>query len=515
MSASPHRPPGETPISAPQAYDVVIRGGTVYDGTGAPAGAADVGLRGARIVEVGAITGRGAMDLDARGLAVTPGFIDAHSHDDFAVLLEPPMPFKVLQGVTTVVVGNCGSGVVPFEAGLARFRRFHPAADPPPWDGFAGYLARVGAARPSLNVAVLIGHGSLRRGAMGLAQRAPSGVELDRMKAWVSEGVAAGAVGLSSGLIYEPGCHAATAELVALARALGGPAGGLYATHIRNEADGLLDAVGEAIRIGEEAGVPVEVSHHKAAGRRNWGRVEQSLRMLEDARGRGVDVTADQYPYTAGSTSLAAVLQSGALRGDRSSGLGELTGEDVLIASAPRHPEWEGCRLSTLAGAWGLPAEAASQRILAGEGEACFVVLFTMDEADVRLVMAHPTTMIGSDGVPSDTGQPHPRLYGCFPRVLGRYVREQHVLDLPTAIHRMTGMPAARFRLVDRGLVRSGAFADLVVFDPARIADVATYAEPRRFPVGIRAVFVNGVAVALDGEHTGARPGRALRRATW
>jgi N-acyl-D-amino-acid deacylase len=493
-------------------YDIVIRGGSVYDGTGAPARVADVGVRGARIVEVGAITGRAVMDVDARGLAVTPGFIDVHSHDDFAVLLEPEMPFKVMQGVTTDVVGNCGSGVVPFEAGLARFRRFHPAASPEPWDGFAGYLDRVDEARPSLNVAVLMGHGSLRRGAMGLARRAPGAAELDRMRAWVREGVAAGAIGLSTGLIYEPGCHAATEEIVALARELGGPAGGLYASHIRNEADGLLDAVGEAIRVGEAAGVPVQISHHKAAGRRNWGRVRQSLRMLEDARSRGVDVTADQYPYTAGSTSLAAVVQSGALRGNRASGLGELAAEDVLVASAPGHPEWEGSRLSGLAEAWGLSADAACERILAGEGEACFVVLFSMDEADVRLVMAHPTTMIGSDGVPSSTGKPHPRLYGCFPRVLGPYVRDHHVLDPATAIHRMTGMPAAKFRLPDRGLVRSGAFADVVVFDPAHIADVATYAEPRRFPVGIRAVFVNGVAVALGGEHTGARPGRALRR---
>jgi N-acyl-D-amino-acid deacylase len=493
-------------------YDVVIRGGTVYDGSGAPAHVADVGVRGVRIVEVGAIAGRGVMDLDARGLAVAPGFIDVHSHDDFAVLLEPEMPFKVMQGVTTDIVGNCGSGVVPFEAGLARFRRFHPAANPEPWDGFGGYLARVDEARPSLNVAVLMGHGSLRRGAMGLAQRAPSAAEFDRMRTWVREGVAAGAMGLSTGLIYEPGCYAATEEIVALARELGGPTGGLYATHIRNEADGLLDAVGEAIRVGEEAGLPVEVSHHKAAGRRNWGRVGQSLRMMEDARGRGVDVTADQYPYTAGSTSLAAVVQSGALRGNRSGGLGELTAGDVLIASAPEHAEWEGSRLSVLADSWGLSAEAACERILAGEGEACFVVIFTMDEADVRLVMAHPTTMIGSDGVPCSTGKPHPRLYGCFPRVLGHYVRDHQVLDPATAIHRMTGMPAAKFHLLDRGLIRPGAFADIVVFDPVHIADVATYEEPRRFPIGIRAVFVNGVTVALGGEHTGARPGRALRR---
>ncbi len=493
-----------------EGFDLVIRGGTVYDGTAAAGIRADVGVRGDRIVEVGAIAARGAEELDAQGLAVAPGFIDVHSHDDYAVLLEPKMPFKVLQGVTSDVVGNCGSGVVPFEAGLIRFRRMHPGANPAPWEGFAGYLARVDAARPSCNVAVLMGHGSLRRGAMGLEPRAPGHDEMERMRAWVREGVGAGAVGLSTGLIYEPGRYATTEEVIALARELG-TGGGLYATHMRNEADGLLDAVREAIRVGEEAHVPVQVSHHKASGRRNWGRVRDSLRLIEEARARGVDVTADQYPYTAGSTSLFAVLQNGAFRGDSPGGLGQLDGGDVLIASAPTHPGWEGRRVATLAAEWGLDDEAAARRIVETEGEACFVNVFTMDEADVKTVMAHPTTMIGSDGVPAG-GKPHPRLYGCFARVLGRYVREERVLDLPTAIHRMTGMPAAKFQLVDRGVIRPGAFADLVVFDPARIEDVATYDEPRRAPMGIRAVYVNGAAVARDGRHTGARAGRALRR---
>jgi N-acyl-D-amino-acid deacylase len=493
-------------------YDVVIRGATVYDGTGAPGVRADVAVRGERVALVGDVRGRGRSEIQAGGAAVAPGFIDVHSHDDFAVLLEPQMPFKVMQGVTTDVVGNCGSGVVPFDAGLRRFRRLHADASPAPWDGFAGYLARVDETRPSLNVAVLIGHGTLRAGTLGLAQRPPDAAELREMQRWVREGVAAGAVGLSTGLIYEPGRYAATEEIVALARELGGAAGGLYATHMRNEADGLLDAVREAIRVGEEGGVPVQISHHKASGRSNWGRVRDSLGLIEAARARGLDVTADQYPYTAGSTSLAAVVQNGAFRSDSPGGLGAVSAEQVLIASAPQHAAWEGRALAALAEAWGTDTEATAARIVEGEGEACFVVVFMMDEADVRTVLAHPTTMIGSDGVPAG-GKPHPRLYGCFPRVLGHYVRETKVLDLATAVHRMTGMPAAKFRLEGRGVVRAGAYADLVVFEPARIADVATYEDPRRFPDGIRAVFVNGVAVARDGVHTGARPGRALRRA--
>ena len=442
---------------------------------------------------------------------MTPGFIDVHSHDDFAVLLDPQMAFKVMQGVTTDVVGNCGSGVIPFESGRERFRRLVPGAEPPRWDSFAGYMQRIDEAAPSCNVAVLMGHGTLRHGAMGVEQRAPSAAELDRMRAWVREGVNAGAVGLSTGLIYEPGRYAATGEIIELARELGKD-GGLYATHMRNEADGLLAAVAEAIRVGEDGGVPVQISHHKASGRGNWGSVERSLGLIDKARARGLDVTADQYPYTAGSTSLAAVIQNGAFRSDSPGGIGQVSAADVLIASAPKNPDWEGLRLSNLGQRFGLGDEAAAQRVVEAEGEGCFVVIFMMDEADVRRVMGHHTTMIGSDGVPAG-GKPHPRLYGCFPRVLGHYVRDERVLDLPTAIHRMTGMPAAKFKLADRGAVRLGAFADLVVFDPARIADTATYEDPKRFPDGIRAVYVNGTAVARDGAHTGARPGRAVRRA--
>jgi N-acyl-D-amino-acid deacylase len=281
---------------------------------------------------------------------------------------------------------------------------------------------------------------------------------------------------------------------------------------MRNEADGLLDAVREAIRVGEESGVPVQISHHKASGRRNWGRVRDSLRLIDDARARGLDVTADQYPYTAGSTSLHAVAQNGALRSDSPGGIGTVSPVDVLIAAAPSHPQWEGQTLDALARAHGASAEDTVARILAAEGESCFVIVFMMDESDIKTVMAHPTTMIGSDGVPAGN-KPHPRLYGCFPRILGHYVRDEKVLDLPTAIHRMTGMPARKFQLADRGEIRPGAFADLVIFDPATIGDAATYEDPRRFPTGIRSVFVNGVAVAEDGHHTGARPGRALRRA--
>ena len=399
-----------------QTHDVVLRGGMVYDGTGRAARAADVALRGERIAAVAPDLGPGRTEVDVSGLAVSPGFIDVHAHDDFAVLLEPEMPFKLMQGVTTVVVGNCGSGVVPFEAGLTRFRRYHPAANPQPWRGFGEYLTRVDEVRPAFNVGVLVGHGSLRRGAMGLAARRPSQAELQQMRVWMQEGTEAGALGLSSGLFYEPGCHAHANELVALAREMA-ETGGVYTSHIRDEGPGLLDSIHEAIGIGRAARVPVQISHHKASGRSNWGRVRDSLEVIEAARGEGLDVTADQYPYTAASTTLHALVQSGLGR-TNSGGLGDFSATDVIIASAPQHAEYEGQSLEALAAGWEVTSDAAATRLLAEEGETCVVIVFSMSEADVRTVLAHPTTMIGSDGIPAAGSKPHPRLYGCFARIL-------------------------------------------------------------------------------------------------
>jgi N-acyl-D-aspartate/D-glutamate deacylase len=261
-----------------EAFELIVRGATVYDGSGSAGFRADVGVRAERIVAVEPVVdGRATREIDAQGLALTPGFIDVHSHDDFAVLIQPDMPFKVLQGVTTDIVGNCGSGVVPFEAALKRFRRLHPDTDPRAWNGFGEYMSRVDEVHPTLNVAVLVGHGSLRSGAMGLDQRPPSPTELDRMRGWLREGMHAGAVGLSTGLVYEPGRYATTDEIIELTREVK-PFGGVYATHMRNEVAHLLDSVREAIQIGEQAGVAVEISHHKASGAGNWGRTIDSLR---------------------------------------------------------------------------------------------------------------------------------------------------------------------------------------------------------------------------------------------
>ncbi len=490
-------------------YDVVIRDATIVDGTGTPGHTGDVAILDDRIAVVGRVAPEEALTvLDANGLTLSPGFIDVHAHDDFAVFLYAEMACKVLQGVTTTIVGNCGFGAAPFPAAGLFQRAFHPGEEVEPWDGYRGYFERLDSDPPSLNVGALVGHGTLRLTAMGNAARPPSDGELERMGADLDEGLEAGALGLSSGLVYEPGRHATTAELVTLSSRMQGT-GALYATHMRDEGGGLLDSVAEAIEIGERAGVPVQISHHKASGRRNWGRVRESLGLIETARARGVDVTADQYPYTAASTILAAIVQNDAL-GDGGR-MGSLEPHEVVIASTPTHPEWEGSSLEELARRFGVEASEAARRVLDAEGSAT-VVLHLMDEQDVQTVLRHPSTMIGSDGLPTLRGRPHPRLYGTFPRVLGRYARELGVLSLEQAVHRMTGLPAAKFGLRDRGTVREGAFADLVLFDPGTIEDLATYDDPHRSPRGIARVFVNGAQVACDGEHTGARPGRALRR---
>jgi N-acyl-D-amino-acid deacylase len=491
-------------------YDVLIRGATLYDGTGGPARAADLGVTGDRIARIGALAGaRAASVIDASGLALAPGFIDVHSHDDFAVLLHPTMECKVLQGVTTDVVGNCGMGAAPFPQASALARALHPDGELSPWEGYAGYMKAVDRAGPSLNVAVLVGHGTLRAAALADPGGAPDAGELARMRALLEEGLAAGAVGFSTGLVYEPGRRARTEELIELARAMA-PAGGLYATHMRDEASRLLDSIRETLRIGEEAGVPVQVSHHKASGRANWGLVVESLALLDAARARGFDATADQYPYTAGSTLLQAVVQNDAFTRGQGGGIGDLRAADVVIATSPGHPEWEGRSLEELGKEFATDAVDTARRVLAAE-PAAWVILHSMSEDDVRTVMRHPTTMIGSDGLPT-SGKPHPRLWGTFPRVLGHYARDLGLLPLEQAIHRMSGLPAAKFRLADRGAIRPGAFADLVLFDAQRIRDQATYTDPCRGPDGIRRVLVNGATVAADGAHTGSRPGRALRR---
>jgi N-acyl-D-amino-acid deacylase len=494
------------------AYDVLIRGARVYDGEGAPPVSIDVAVSVDRIERMGSLDGCTAkLEIDASGLALSPGFIDVHTHDDFAALSHPDMGFKSRGGVTTCIVGNCGFGAAPFQQAVAMLGSLTPGPAIAPYEGHAGYAAAVQANTPGVNIGVLAGHGTIRKAVVGSEDRIPSDREMEAMKSYLREALDAGVVGMSSGLVYDPGRYAQTEELAELAGVMRGT-GALYATHMRDEGSGLLGSVAEAIEIGARAGVGVQISHHKASGRDSWGLVEASLQLIEAAQLRGEDVHADQYPYTAGSTSLQSTLENGAFANDgRSGGHGELTPDDVVIASAPGHPEWEGRSIAELSTMLGMsPLEAA--RMVADQARGTTAILHLMTEEDVQRVLRHPSTMIGSDGIPTLEGRPHPRLYNSFARVLGHYSRDLGLFDLSTAIHRMCGFSARKFGLQDRGVIREGAYADLVLFDAKTVIDKGTFDNPNRYPAGIRWVFVNGGVAVRDDTVRAERHGRVLRR---
>ncbi len=482
--------------------DIIIRDAAIFDGSGGEPFQGDVAVERDRIASVGEATGGADREIIATGLAVAPGFIDVHTHDDFAALVHPDMAFKVLGGVTTSVVGNCGFGAAPYSEGQLIARTFHPHGEFPEYEGYLGYLAYLDEMPASVNIAPLAGHGTIRMAAMGNEGREPDDREMAQMIAAVEEGRDAGVFGLSSGLIYEPGRHAGTEELVELASVLRGTTA-CYASHIRDEGDDLLAAVTEAIHIGETAGVPVQLSHHKVTGRHNWGLVETTLGMITAARTRGVKVHIDQYPYTAGSTILSAVLDNLMLGSD---------GAGVVIAASDGHPEWEGRSLDDLAAELGTDGPEATGRRILESAPTTSVIIHSMCEDDVQRVLSEPETMIGSDGIPTLGSKPHPRLRNTFARVLGHYARDVGTIGMGEAVHRMTGLTADVMGLTDRGHIREGGFADLVIFDPATIIDRGTFTEPELMPSGIQHVMVNGVEVVDGEQHLGSRPGRALRR---
>jgi N-acyl-D-amino-acid deacylase len=473
--------------------DLVIRNGHVIDGTGGPPLRADVGVRADRIVAVGDIAAApGQTVIDAAGKVVAPGFIDVHTHDDRAVLNTPDMTMKASQGVTTVVVGNCGISLAPLSL---------QEAPPPPLDligdqaafrypTFATYLDDLDRHPPAINTACLVGHTTLRVGAMDRIDRAATGGEIAAMRRHLGEALDAGAIGFSTGLGYPPAERAPTSEIVALAELLK-PAGAIHTTHMRDESDHVLEALDESFEIGRAAGVPVVISHHKTAGRRNFGRSRETLKKIDRAMA-GQPIGLDAYPYIASSTVLEPKWVEHADR--------------IFITWSKGAPEQTGRDLAEIAKGWAVPITAAAERL-----QPAGAVYFTMDEADVRRILSYPHTMIGSDGLPHDT-HPHPRLWGTFPRVLGHYSRDEKLFPLEEAVRRMTGLPAQQFRLANRGLIAAGAYADIVVFDPATVIDRATFEAPMTPAAGIDLVMVNGEIVWRDGAHTGARPGRALRR---
>jgi N-acyl-D-amino-acid deacylase len=524
-------------------YDVLLRNGRLVDGTGAPWRHADVAVADGEIAAVGPLSGADAAEtVDLAGDVVAPGFVDIHTHSDFTLPANPEAHSKVRQGVTFEVVGNCGTSAAPRYGEAARavddWFEGNGLELSPEWESMADYLAALEREGLSLNVASLVGHGNVRTAVVGTEDRAPDDDELAEMCDLVSEALADGAVGLSTGLFYPPGCYADTDEVVALA-SVAGDRGGFYATHMRSESDDLVESVEETLEIGRRADVPVQISHHKAVGDDNWGKVRYTLRRMELARERdGVDVQCDQYPYVASSTSLGALLPNWAHDGGDDALLERLrdpesrerlretlradrTAEGVLVTNVqnPELAECEGRTLEELAERDGEDRDPSTLLldIVLEDRNRTSHVNFGMDEDDVRTVMAHELTMVGSDGSslrpdgPLGEGVPHPRNYGTFPRVLGRYVREEGHLGLEEAVHKMTGLPAARMGLDGRGVVREGGVADLVVFDPDRVAQVGDFLDPANYPDGVSDVVVGGEFVVRDGEHTGARPGEVVR----
>ncbi|HSV54913.1 MAG TPA: D-aminoacylase [Burkholderiaceae bacterium] len=474
-------------------FDLLIRGGTVIDGSKAPRFDADVGIRAGRIAAIGKLAGHAAAaTLDASGRIVAPGFIDSHTHDDQAVLSQADMVFKVSQGVTTVVAGNCGISAAPLRPDMELPMPLSLIDAPAGgrFTTFAAYLDALRATPSSVNVAAMVGHSTLRAVTMASLDREATAQEIKAMQALVQEAMEAGAIGLSTGTFYPPALKATTEEIIEVGRPLTAH-GALYVTHMRDEADQVMESLEETFRIGRELGIPVVVSHHKLQNQANFGRSTTTLPFIRETM-KHQCVSLDCYPYTAGSTMI---------RTDR----GMLEGR-VLIASSTPHPECAGRDLDDIAREWGCPKDEAARRLQPGSA-----IYFLMDENDVQRILAFDETMIGSDGIPVGES-PHPRLWGTFPRVLGHYSRDVGLFPLETAVHKMTGLTARNFGLHQRGSLAVGHHADVVVFDAATIRDAADYATPTRPAVGIDAVIVNGAITWQGGRHSGARNGQVITR---
>lgn len=524
--------------------DILIKDGVVIEGSGESGFAADVAIDRGLIVDIGRFDGADAETIiDAAGCVVTPGFVDMHTHADLSLPLCPTADSLVHQGITTVVFGQCGMSTAPLlpDTRDEVTNALNLLDEPLPWDRWSSirdyleYLDRTGV---SVNVVSLVGQGTVRAGVMGFVATPANRDQMHEMNRLTHKALEEGAIGISTGLDYPPGSYASTAELIAFTEPTG-RRGGYYFSHIRGEGRTLLEAISEAIQVGRETNASVQISHLKAAGRANWTLAEAGLEMIDQALSAGVDVTADMYPYPAGSTRLLALLPEWAQEAgadatiarlsDRSrrkmmakdmqaTGFcSELEFDMVYVASCPGQRESEGRHISDLADeARTSPYEWIFDRLLEDRLEG-MIVNFMMSEENIRMKLRHPAVMIGTDGFglpldgPLGHGKPHPRCFGSYPRLFGRYVREKNVISLENAVWKSAGLPAQKLRWSNRGSLRKGYHADVVVFDPSTVLDTATYEEPHQYPIGIHHVFVNGRHVIKNGEHTQRRPGTVLR----
>jgi N-acyl-D-amino-acid deacylase len=522
--------------------DLVLRRATVFDGTGSPGVEADVAILGDRIQAVGRISDRGRVEIDLAGHALSPGFIDIHTHADLPILANPRVENRVLQGITLEVGGQCGGSPGPWSDAQAqgtkeRYRNVHGVDID--FQDLGGFFRALEKTPPAVNAASMVGQGTIRGTVVGSEDRPATPEEMVRMKALVAEAMRQGAVGLSSGLEYTPSGYATRNELVELATVLQGT-GYPYASHMRNEDDSVLAAVEEAIHVGRVAGVPVQVSHLKAQGERNWWKAEVILDLLESVRADGVDVHYDRYPYVAYSTGLSNLFPNWAKSGgseafvdrlrdpahrtaleayarEKVAQLGSWNSVQISSIGSEKNAWLTGRRLGDGAQEAGEEPFAMALRLLTEEGGSVGMIGFGMSEENTTRILSHPLGMVCSDGSvyapdgPLSGGSPHPRSYGTFPRVLGHYVREMRVMPLETAIHKMTGLPARKIQLEDRGVLRPGAFADLVAFDPDTVRDTATFTDPHQYPQGINLVVVNGQITVREGAMTGTLAGRPVR----
>jgi len=532
-------------IRSRPSFDLILRGGVLLDGTGGPAYPSDLGLIGDRIAAIGDIDPeQGRRVLDVSGHFVSPGFIDIHSHSDGDILRYPTADSRVRQGVTTEITGNCGGSAAPIQGSDVEDTRREMEEElgiQGGWSDVASYFQTLEQVGISLNHALLVGQGTLRGNVAGSEDRILTESEMERVLSQVEEAMDHGAFGLSTGLEYVPGRFTPTEEIVAMSRIVA-RRGGIYASHIRNEEAMLLEAIDEAIRIGRETGARVQISHLKAAGRPNWGKQTASLDLIEGARMEGIEVLADAYPYTAYSTGLTILFSAWAMDGGWDALAKRLTDPetrvrirdevnrrvplepgafDLIVISRVRteaNQPLVGMNLLEIAEGWKMEPVDALLRLLEEEDGSVGYIGHGMSPENVEMILSHPLVMVGSDGYSmapvgeAARSRPHPRSYGTFPRVLGHYCRDRGLFDLPTAVRKMTSMPADQMGISDRGRLAKGMMADLVVFDLENLRDMATFDDPHRYPTGIHHVLVNGTPVVEAGEHTGARPGAVLRR---
>ncbi len=538
--------------------DILIRNGRVIDGAGNPWYRADVGVKDSKIYAIGKLGKADAKKtIDASGHFVSPGFIDAHSHGDFNTLVYRDMENIIHQGITTVVAGQCGSSPAPvsdliraeaqrsLDSGLPQGIKLKIS-----WSSFDDYLKEEEKQGLGANVAHMVGHGAIRAAAMGYAARAPTADELEKMRNYTAEAMKSGAFGISTGLIYPPGIYAKTDEIIEVAK-VAAQYGGIYDSHIRGEGKTLMMALEEALEVGYKAGIPVQISHHKIASRTLWGSSVQTMQMFEEAREKGLDVTVDQYPYKAGSTSLMTLLPPWVHDGGREKALerlrdpelrarmkkeiedgiegwenfaGELGWENVYVTSVitDANKTVEGMNMTEIKKHRGAKDEfTALYELLLDEEGAPGMVIFYGDEDDVKRIMKHPLHMVGTDAGcctiegPFCKGKPHPRHYGTYPKILGKYVREEKTITWQEAVRKMTSFPAQRFGILDRGLLRPGMWADITVFNPETVIDRATYKDPHNFPAGIPYVIVNGEITISEGKYSKSRAGTTLRKTVY